>query len=148
MNAVDYLLKPIREERLRESVRRACVDSESAAPATEDSIAVELGGVTRFVSRRTVSYVEAQGDYVRLHTADGPSHLVRVPIGTLADEWADAGFVRIHRSHLVSLSHVREVRVNSGRCSVLLPVGDDLVELVVARRHTRTLRELLHERAL
>ncbi|MGA8988396.1 LytR/AlgR family response regulator transcription factor [Aeromicrobium sp.] len=148
MNAVDYLLKPIREERLRESVRRACADTDPPVPETQDSIAVELGGVTRFVSRRTVSYVEASGDYVRLHTTDGPSHLVRVPIGTLADDWAEAGFVRIHRSHVVNLAHVREVRVNGGRCSVLLPVGDDLIELVVARRHTRTLRELLHERAL
>ncbi|AXT86232.1 DNA-binding response regulator [Aeromicrobium sp. A1-2] len=148
MNAVDYLLKPIREERLRESVRRACADTDSPAPETQDSIAVELGGVTRFVSRRSVSYVEASGDYVRLHTADGPGHLVRVPIGTLADDWSDAGFVRIHRSHVVNLAHVREVRINGGRCSVLVPVGDDLVELVVARRHTRTLREMLHERAL
>lgn len=148
MNAVDYLLKPIREERLRESVRRACADTESPAPPTQDSIAVELGGVTRFVSRLTVSCVEAQGDYVRLHTVDGPSHLIRLPIGTLAEEWADAGFVRIHRSHVVNLGHVREVRVNGGRCSVLVPVADELVELVVARRHTRTLRELLHERAL
>ena len=148
MNAVDYLLKPIREERLRESVRRACADTESPVQETQDSIAVELGGVTRFVSRRTVSYVEASGDYVRLHTADGPGHLVRVPIGTLADDWSDAGFVRIHRSHVVNLAHVREVRINGGRCSVLVPVGDEMVELVVARRHTRTLREMLHERAL
>lgn len=148
MNAVDYLLKPIREERLRESVRRACADTESPAPATEDSIAVELGGVTRFVARSTVSYVEAQGDYVRLHTAEGANHLIRVPIGTLADDWADAGFARIHRSHVVNLGHVREVRVNGGRCTILVPVGEDLVELVVARRHTRPLRELLHERAL
>ena len=148
MNAVDYLLKPIREERLRESVRRACADTESAAPASDDSIAVELGGVTRFVARSTVSYVEAQGDYVRLHTVEGSSHLIRIPIGTLADDWAEAGFTRIHRSHVVNLGHVREVRVNGGRCSILVPVGDDLVELVVARRHTRPLRELLHERAL
>ena len=41
--------------------------------------------------------MEAQGDYARLHTADG-SHLVRVSLATLADRWADAGFVRIHRS--------------------------------------------------
>lgn len=148
MNAVDYLLKPIREERLRESVRRACADTESTAPATDDSIAVELGGVTRFVARSTVSYVEAQGDYVRLHTAEGSDHLIRVPIGTLAEDWADADFARIHRSHVVNLAHVREVRVNGGRCTILVPFGDDLVELVVARRHTRPLRELLHERAL
>lgn len=43
LNAVDYLLKPIREERLRESVRRAVADAESAGPDPDDTIAVELG---------------------------------------------------------------------------------------------------------
>ncbi|NRQ49322.1 LytR/AlgR family response regulator transcription factor [Aeromicrobium stalagmiti] len=148
MNAVDYLLKPIREDRLRESVRRATADRDAVAPSGDDSIVVELGGVTRFVSRATVSYAEAQGDYVRLHTTDGPSHLIRTPISTLADEWAAAGFVRIHRSHLVNLAHVQEVRAAAGQCSVIVPSGSGVVELTVARRHTRSLREHLHERAL
>lgn len=148
MNAVDYLLKPIREERLRESVRRACAGDQGSQAAGDEQIAVELGGVTRFVSRATVAHVEAQGDYVRLHVADGGSHLIRVPLGVLADEWADAGFVRIHRSLLVNLSHVREVRMQAGRCSVVVPAGESPLELQVARRHTRTLRDLIHERAL
>ena len=148
MNAVDYLLKPIREERLRESVRRASADGEQAPAVTDDQIAVELAGVTRFVSRSTVAHAEAQGDYVRLHVEDGTSHLIRTPLGTLAEEWADAGFVRIHRSIVVNLAHVREVRVQAGRCSVVVPSGDALIELQVARRHTRALRDLIHERAL
>jgi DNA-binding LytR/AlgR family response regulator len=149
LNAVDYLLKPIREERLRESVRRACADAEAVpADGDDDRIAVELGGVTRFVSRASVSYVEAQGDYVRLHVVDGGSHLIRTPLTTLADEWHEAGFARVHRSHVVNLAHLRELRVQGGRCSVLVPAGDELVELQVARRHARALRELIHERAL
>lgn len=148
MNAVDYLLKPIREERLRESVRRACAEVETGGAASDESIAVELGGVTRFVPRSTVAYAEAQGDYVRLHTSEGASHLVRIPLGTLADDWAEAGFVRIHRSHLLNLAHVREVRLQAGRCSVLVTISGEPVELQVARRHTRTLRDLIHQRAL
>ncbi|MGZ5407360.1 MAG: LytR/AlgR family response regulator transcription factor, partial [Aeromicrobium sp.] len=148
LNAVDYLLKPIGEDRLRESVRRAIDDSGSPATTTESSIAVELGGVTKFVARSQVVYAEAQGDYVRLYTVGGDNHLVRVPIGTLAADWADAGFVRIHRSHLVSLGHIREVRVQGGRCSVLVETGSNDVEIQVARRHTRELRDLLHARAL
>jgi DNA-binding LytR/AlgR family response regulator len=148
MNAVDYLLKPVREERLRESVRRACADVEVAPAPTDDRIAVELGGVTRFVTRASVSYVEAQGDYVRLHVVDGGNHLIRTPLTTLADDWADAGFARVHRSHVVNLVHVRELRVQAGRLSVLVPAGDELVEIQVARRHARALRELIHERAL
>lgn len=148
LNAVDYLLKPIREDRLRESVRRALeVSSPTPGPA-EDSIAVELGGVTRFVSRSQVVYAEAHGDYVRLYTVAGDNHLVRIPIGTLAADWAEAGFVRVHRSHLVALGHIREFRMQGGRCSILVNTGTHDVEIQVARRHTRELRDLLHARAL
>ncbi len=148
MNAVDYLLKPVREERLRESVRRACADGSEADTGSDEQIVVELAGVTRLVSRSAVAYVEAQGDYVRLHVDDGSSHLLRTPLSALADDWAEAGFVRVHRSLVVNLARVSEIRMQAGRCSVLVTVGDDAVELQVARRHTRALRDLIHERAL
>lgn len=143
LNAVDYLLKPVREDRLAEAVRRVC-ETRGTAPTTggQDLIAVELGGRTRFVARSDVRYVEAQGDYARLHTDDG-SHLVRAPLSSLEEQWADAGFVRIHRSLLVALAHVEEVRMDAGRCTVL--VGGE--ELAVSRRHTRQLRDLLVRRA-
>lgn len=147
LGAVDYLLKPIREDRLRESVRRAVAEAGATTAAGDEQVAVELGGVTRFVSRSSVAYAEAQGDYVRLHTVDGAGHLIRIPLGTLADDWADAGFVRVHRSHVVNLAHVQELRMHSGRCSVIVTAGQP-VEIGVARRHTRTLRELIHDRAL
>ncbi|MGZ4501725.1 MAG: LytR/AlgR family response regulator transcription factor [Nocardioidaceae bacterium] len=137
VHAVDYVLKPVRQERLREAVRRVVGSGSPAAPP-EETIAVELGGVTRFVSRSAVLFVEAQGDYARLHTRDG-RHLVRVPLSTLEEQWRDAGFVCIHRSLLVSIGHVQEVRMEAGRCSVL--VGGQ--ELAVSRRHTRELRDLL-----
>lgn len=146
LNAVDYLLKPVREERLRESVRRALDSGGTVASAAEESIAIELGGVTRFIARSQVVYAEAQGDYVRLYTVGGDSHLVRVPIGTLAADWADAGFVRVHRSHLVALSHITEVRMHGGRCGILVNTGANDVEIQVARRHTRELRNLLSTR--
>jgi DNA-binding LytR/AlgR family response regulator len=138
LQAVDYVLKPVREERLREAVRR--IRDVGTTSRRDDTIPVELGGVTRFVSRSEVRYVEAQGDYARLHTAAG-SHLVRLPLAALEERWADAGFLRIHRSLLVSLHHVDEVRVDAGRCSVV--VGG--TELPVSRRHTPVLRELLRK---
>ncbi|WP_342447075.1 LytTR family DNA-binding domain-containing protein [Ornithinimicrobium sp. CNJ-824] len=94
--------------------------------------------MTRFVLRSTIRYVQAQGDYARLFTATG-SHLVRVPLSTLEERWTDAGFVRIHRSTLVSLAHVAEVRQSQGRVSLVL--APDGTELQVARRHTRDVRE-------
>lgn len=146
LGVVDYLLKPIREDRLRESVRRAGANAEGDVGASDESIAVELGGVTRFIQRSAVAYAEAQGDYVRLHTVDGSGHLIRTPLSTLAEQWVDAGFARIHRSLVVNLAHVRELRMQAGRCSVVVPAGDEPVELSVARRHTRELRQLVLER--
>ncbi|UDY23786.1 LytR/AlgR family response regulator transcription factor [Nocardioides sp. Kera G14] len=141
LHAVDYLLKPVREERLREAVRRLADAAPAALGPAEDVIAVELGGVTRLVSRADVTWVEAQGDYSRLHT--GPdaqdSHLVRLPISQLEERWREAGFLRIHRSVLVPLGRIDEVREADGRLSVV--VGGR--ELPVSRRHTAALREQL-----
>src|SRR5690606_30425896 len=117
LKAEDYLLKPVRPERLAEAIRRVCGSRTQPAegPPQVDTIPVELGGVTRFVASTEVRYVEAQGDYARLHTANG-SHLVRIPLATLEERWASAGFIRVHRSHLVSIKHIEELHIDSGRC--------------------------------
>lgn len=142
LRAVDYVLKPVRADRLAEAVRRVVEGTTDRGPAADLQVPVELGGVTRFVARSDIGYVEAQGDYARLHTAGG-SHLVRTPLSQLEDEWAPAGFVRVHRSLLVSLAHVAEVRMEAGRCTVVVQG----TELQVSRRHTRELRDLLLRRA-
>jgi DNA-binding LytR/AlgR family response regulator len=144
LNAVDYLLKPVREDRLHEAIRRVVEARADTAEANDDeTIPVERGGVTRFVRRSEVRYVEAHGDYARLHTSAG-SHLIRVPLSTLEDAWEEAGFVRIHRSLLVSTHHLLEVRNDGGRCTVVVDLGDGLsAALRVARRHTRELRDRL-----
>lgn len=139
LNAVDYVLKPVGEQRLAEAIRRIAEGPQSGPPRPDEQVAVELGGRTRLIARSDITHVEAQGDYARLHTADG-SHLLRTPLTTLEESWRDAGFVRIHRSLLVSLRHVTEVRTSGGRCSVVIGDGP---ELVVSRRHTRELRDLL-----
>jgi DNA-binding LytR/AlgR family response regulator len=159
LKAVDYVLKPVRRERLAEAVRRVRdlvfsgppVHTPSHTPAQSDppgvlgsaeQIPVELGGVTRFVPIDDIAYVEAQGDYARLHTDDG-SHLVRIPLSALEERWASRGFVRIHRSHLVALARIDELRLDGGATTVR--VGD--AELAVSRRHTRELRDLLMRHA-
>jgi DNA-binding LytR/AlgR family response regulator len=141
VHAVDYVLKPVREDRLAEAVRRVVEAGGRSAAGGDEQIPVERGGVTRFVNRSDITHVEAHGDYARLHTSSG-SHLLRTPMTTLEEEWGPAGFVRIHRSLLVSLTHVDEVRMDAGRCSVV--VGGE--ELSVSRRHTRELRDLLTRR--
>lgn len=146
LRATDYLLKPLRQDRLGEAVRRVCA-SRAAAPAVpadvDETIPVELGGVTRFIQRADVRFVEAQGDYARLHTATD-SHLVRVSLATLAERWAAAGFIRVHRSYLVAAGHISELRVEPGG-SHAVRVGS--VVIPVSRRHSRELKDRLVRRA-
>lgn len=146
LGAVDYVRKPIQPSRLSESLRRVAIQvgkavampAEARHDEEDQSIPVELAGTTKMVARSAVRWVEAQGDYARLHTAEG-SHLVRVPLATLAERWSDSGFVRIHRSYLVQLRLIDELRlVNSGYVVVL---GG--TELPVSRRHTRELKDRL-----
>lgn len=136
LRVLDYVLKPAGSHRIAEAVRR--VVEAAGAEAADESIPIELAGVTRFVRRSEVRYVEAQGDYARLHTARG-SHLIRMPLAVLAERWAGAGFVRIHRSTLVSVAHVDEIRMLDGHCSVR--IGPDLLQ--VSRRHTHQVRDRL-----
>ncbi|MFF7177450.1 LytTR family transcriptional regulator DNA-binding domain-containing protein [Streptomyces sp. NPDC008121] len=148
LKAVDYVLKPVRRERLAEAVRRVrdLVHVAPPPPApggAPEQIPVELGGVTRFVAVDDIEYVEAQGDYARLHTGDGGSHLVRIPLSTLEERWAARGFVRIHRSHLVALDRIDELRLDGGATTVRVGAA----ELSVSRRHARDLRDLLMRRA-
>ena len=145
VRATDYVMKPVRAARLSEAVRRvvtsmdAANGSGSSGPTVVDeTIPVGLGGVTTFIKRSQVRYAQAHGDYARLHTATG-SHLVRTSLTTLEERWAEAGFVRIHRSTLVSLPHIDAVVTGHGGCKIRL--GD--VELQVSRRHLRGLRERL-----
>ncbi|WP_188284290.1 LytR/AlgR family response regulator transcription factor [Streptomyces sp. CBMA29] len=144
LKACDYLLKPVGRERLAEAVRRVAAviegNTPGAAPAgrSDERIPVDLGGVTRFIRREDVAYVEAQGDYVRLH-AGGHAPLVRIALAVLEERWAQHGFVRIHRGYLVSLRHVEELRSDAGHWTVRVAGG----ELPVSRRHSRELRDLL-----
>jgi DNA-binding LytR/AlgR family response regulator len=142
LGVTDYVRKPVRAERLAESLRRVAGLRQVPAPVParggEPSIPVELAGTTRMLPRSAVHWVEAQGDYARLHTADA-SHLVRVSLATLAERWADAGFVRIHRSYLVQLRLVAELRLTHSGYVVAV----DGTELPVSRRHTRELKDKL-----
>ncbi|NIL76667.1 MULTISPECIES: LytTR family DNA-binding domain-containing protein [Nocardiaceae] len=148
LGAVDYLLKPLREERLAESLRRIVSAGRQSEPqdavASDEIIPVELAGTTTLVQRSSVGWVEAEGDYARLHTTSG-SHLVRIPISTLESRWGSSGFLRVHRSFLVSLALVTGIRsVGSGLVVCLRADGAlPATELPVSRRHTRELKDRL-----
>ena len=156
VGALDYIMKPANADRVDRALRTieknkavAAVEPEAPKRATEapspaedeEVIPVELAGSTKLVPRSCVRWVEAQGDYALLHTTDG-SHLVRIPLAQLEERWSDAGFIRIHRSFLVALGLVSELRMSSSGYSVILGGGSQK-ELPVSRRHTRELKDRL-----
>jgi len=151
VGAVDYLLKPLRAERLAASLDRIVTKAtdrtaQNSAPAAaaDEVIPVELAGVMTLVRRSSVRYVEANGDYVRIHTAEG-SHLARIPLTELAGRWREAGFVRIHRSYLVALPLVTEVLQTGPNHVVKVGAGPHGKVLPVSRRHFRRLKKRLTE---
>ncbi|ALG83579.1 LytR/AlgR family response regulator transcription factor [Gordonia phthalatica] len=154
VGALDYLLKPLRTERLNQAIDRilaaragdnaATETAETAAPPADDVIPVELGGVTSLVRRDAISWIEAVGDYARLHTDSG-AHLVRVTLSTLESRWRSAGFARVHRSYLVSLPMVNGLRSTGASTMVRVRANgaSPAVELPVSRRQVRELKDRL-----
>jgi DNA-binding LytR/AlgR family response regulator len=155
LGAVDYLLKPLNDQlRVDKAVDRviAKLRINTAAPSgrlpsgrvpeprDDEVIPVELAGTTKLVARNSVRWVEAQGDYARLYTSDG-SHLVRIPLAQLEERWGKVGFVRIHRSYLVPLNLITELRMGASGYTVV--IGSEEKELPVSRRHTRELKDKL-----
>ena len=128
VHAVDYLLKPFDEERFDESLERArqqikmrrtsefnhrlldLVRDYHGAPAGGDEV-FEIKERSRFVNvaASDIFWVEADGNYVELHTKSS-SHLYRTTMKTIADRLDPSRFLRIHRSFIVNVTHVKEVR--------------------------------------
>ena len=161
VGAVDYVLKPLRAQRLSQAIERVLAargtgPAEAAPPPTAHEpepepgnvegqvIPVERGGVTSLVNRDSVSWVEAVGDYARLHTDTG-AYLVRVTLSTLESHWASAGFARVHRSYLVALPMVSGLRSVGTATKVMIRANGATgeVELPVSRRQVRELKDRL-----
>jgi DNA-binding LytR/AlgR family response regulator len=138
IGAVDYLLKPVRAERLSAALAKVTRMVSAAEhgggqqqplPDAMAALPVESAGRTRYVRRGDVQFVEAHGDY-----------LVRMPISRLQEYWEGTGFARVHRGFLVSLGAVRELHSDSAGG---LLAHTDLGDVPVSRRHSRDLRERL-----
>jgi len=142
LGACDYLLKPVSKARLGMALGRALSRPPDRQDPQSDNdpaamIPVEVAGRTRFIPRDQVLWAEAEGDYVRLHTSDGSTHLVRMPISHLEERWAVSGFIRIHRGFLVSFRHITEFSVTNGVHAVTVSGHS----LPVSRRHVRDVRD-------
>jgi len=123
VHALDYLLKPFDRERFEEALERARRRLESHPQWTERVLAmlregrseylerliIRTGGRVFFVNAREIDWIEAQGNYVNLH-AGANTWLFRESLGSLEARLDPRRFRRIHRSTMVNLDSIREMR--------------------------------------
>ena len=127
-------------KRVAEAVRRVAEGGCGASPArSDDSIPVELAGVTRFIRRSAVRYVEAQGGTPPCIPADAAATWC----GCRSRYWRRVvtapGSCASTAAHLSRCPHIDELRVIDGHSAVV--VGAAVLQ--VSRRHTRELRDRL-----
>ena len=164
VEAVDYLLKPFdmtRFERALHRARRLIDGGESAAAPSEPDlefsrlaslldkrlgkarILIKVGNGIRPVDVGGIFYVESEGDYLRLAVA-GERLRVRERMKDIEEQVGDAGFVRIHRSVLVNLEHVREMKPKKhGDYEFLMADG---VRFVSGATYRGNVRRILDQR--
>ncbi len=127
INAIDYLLKPITEERFIQALQRAKtrLHAKPAAEATRQIIgllesivspprhltrlAVRSAGKTLFVDVGDIDWIEAAENYVQLHSGK-TAHLLHVPLNTLEKSLDSELFLRIHRSIIVNVGRIKELQ--------------------------------------
>lgn len=141
VEAFDYMLKPVDPDRLARVVERLQERSaENVLPV--EKLAVVAGGGTELLDFDQVHYVQADGDYSRVHTYDR-SYLCTASLGELEERLPAARFARIHRSYLVNLGKVAGVRRAAPDRFRLQLADAEHTELDVARRQSRALRDRL-----
>lgn len=108
LEAVDYILKPVDEGRVAEALRRV----KARRPrARDERFIAGVRGKLIVIGERDIRYLEAAGNYVRLHTA-GASPLMRGTLASLESRLDARRFVRVHRSFVVNLSLIAELRTD------------------------------------
>lgn len=156
LQPLDYLMKPVSRARVEQALerlgggdpeRRGRTAGQRASGPGErvdqsEIIPVEhqRGGTTRLLDRATVLYVQAEGDYVRIH-ADSGRFLVRTALSDIEQRWGEHGFVRVHRSYVANLRRAVEIRPKLGGAVTI--VMADGSEVPVARRQVADLRRRL-----
>ncbi len=147
--AVDYLLKPIRKERLEQALKRAYafLQTQSTTPPTptptaRTHISYYLRGELHLVPVNKIYYFFAHQKYVELYWTQGKA-LILETVKDLEKEFAGQ-FLRLHRSTLVATVQLAGLRKDSsGRNYVLL--RDIPEQLEVSRRHLKALKQLLKD---
>ena len=158
LNALDYLMKPVRAERLAAALRKAAADG----PAPREQLERAAGGAREYfsIAERNrillvpvadVLYLKAELKYVTLRTRMG-EHLIEEPLVSIEREFAER-FVRVHRNCLVARAAIRGFERNKGgtpgdgdeepHWNVVLDGIDE--RLPVSRRQWSTVKSVLPE---
>ena len=141
LEALDYLLKPVDPDRLARVLTRLRA-RRAELPVSAAKIPVVAPGGSELLDVDQVFYLQADGDYSRVHTYDR-AYLCTQSLRQLEAALPDRRFARIHRSYLVNLAKVAAVK-RAGTDRIRLALDDAAkTELDVARRQSRQLRERL-----
>jgi len=156
LNAIDYLLKPVDDERFiealdraRQALARRALEHAGMAGDRARSGAGALQWLTRFgirIGRREVfvdvndvEWIQADGDYATLHVGERV-HLLRESLQSLATQLDPARFVRVHRSTIVRVDRVAELQPLANRDAMLrlhdgtpLRASRTYIDLLLAR---------------
>jgi two-component system, LytTR family, response regulator len=148
-NAVDYLLKPYTKERFNQAVNKVLLNAQrnmesiknlgdhlqAGYSAYPEKVLVESGNRMISLSVQDIIWMEAEGDYTKLHTAQ-KAYLSNYGIGTLEQKLNPAHFARIHRSAIININLVKEVFREPNGYHVVLQngtnhkVGRNYVEVI------------------
>lgn len=148
-NAVDYLLKPIRKERLQLAIERAAAvgrnQLSSINEANEESsarthLSAMIQGQLQLVPIENIYFFKADQKYVAAAWPGGEL-LLDESLTSLEAEFSN-DFVRIHRNALVAIKHVESLSKTSDGQNVI-KISDMPVELAISRRHLADVKKIL-----
>jgi DNA-binding LytR/AlgR family response regulator len=128
LSVVDYLVKPVTLPRFIQAVEKAneTIDSNKQEVKVEEQsfVFVKDNGVLKRISIDDILYLEAMGDYVKVHTAP-KFHVVHSTLKSLEEKLPASKFTRVHRSYIVAINKIdfiQEGTISIGKASI--PVAD------------------------
>lgn len=127
VEAINYLIKPIKEDKLYECLNRAI----EKIPIEEKTILIDVEGETIRLIEMDILYIESFSHSVEIYTLKD-TYRVRKNISTMENELNQNNFIRCHRSYIVNLKHIKRI----GKTDIILD-NDDLIP-VSRRQYSNT----------
>lgn len=116
INALDYLLKPVRKQRMQEAmqrIRNRDAKKKSADPPVdfsyEDTIFINTPDVCKFLKLSSITSIDADGSYSHIYEKEGENYAIHKSLGEWEAILDSSHFVRIHRSHIVNKNYIEDV---------------------------------------